>query len=73
MLNVLDKRRMLEGLTFNHALSRDASEAEMDALIEAKRVLRAAGLVLVADGAGVNIKIKRRDGTGTVVSRGLLL
>lgn len=58
-MNVIDKRKMLEGLTFFLSVSRDATEQEMDAVIAARDALKSAGLYLTDDNG--NIVIKRRE------------
>ena len=69
-MNVIDKRKMLEGLTFFLSVSRGVTEQEMDAVIAARDALKSAGLYLTDDDG--NIVIKRRE-TKTVCFRGITL
>lgn len=48
-MNVIDKKKMLEGCLFNFSLDQDITSSEMDALIAARELLRKAGLICSSD------------------------
>ena len=51
-MNVIDKRRMLEGLSYMFSTSKELTEQQMDALILARDTMRKAGLLAAADQYG---------------------
>lgn len=51
-MNIIEKRKMAEGILYNFHLSRSATAEHVDVLITIKDLLRSAGLVLVANECG---------------------
>lgn len=59
-LNVIDKRRMLNGLSYMFDTSKDLTEEQMDALILVRDTMRKAGLLAAADYHG-RIIVQNKD------------
>ena len=59
-VNVIDKRKMLEGLSYMFNTSKELTEQQMDALILIRDTMRQAGLLATADQYG-RIVVKNRD------------
>jgi hypothetical protein len=51
-MNIIEKRKMAEGVLYNFHLSRNATADHVDVLITIKDLLRSAGLVLIANDYG---------------------
>lgn len=59
-LNIIDKRKMLNGLSYMFNTSKELTEAQMDALILVRDTMRKAGLLAAADQHG-RIIVQNRD------------
>jgi ADP-heptose:LPS heptosyltransferase len=59
-LNVIDKRKMLNGISYMFSTSKDLTEDQMDALIFVRDTMRKAGLLAAADNHG-RIIVQNRD------------
>jgi ADP-heptose:LPS heptosyltransferase len=59
-LNVIDKRKMLNGISYMFSTSKELTEAQMDALILVRDTMRKAGLLAAADNHG-RIIVQNRD------------
>ena len=51
-MNVIDKRKMLEGLSYSFSTTKGITEKQIDALIHIRDTMRAAGLIAAADEYG---------------------
>ena len=51
-MNVIEKRQMLEGLSYSFSTSKELTEKQIDAIIHIRDTMRAAGLVASADSFG---------------------
>ncbi len=59
-LNVIEKRQMLNGLSYMFNTSKDLTEDQMDALILVRDTMRKAGLLAAADHHG-RIIVQNKD------------
>lgn len=71
-MNILDKKRMLEGILYNFNLSRDITEEQVDALILMRDTARKAGMILSADSYG-RLIVKTTDEQRKQIAIGLLI
>ena len=69
-MNVIDKRKMLEGLSYSFSTSNELSEEQMDALIRVRDTMRTAGLIAAADEYG---RIVVRNSEQKQVALGLFI
>lgn len=69
-MNVIDKRKMLEGLSYMFSTSKELTEEQIGALIHVRDTMRAAGLIAAADECG---RIVVRNSEQKQVAVGLLI
>jgi ADP-heptose:LPS heptosyltransferase len=66
-MNVIDKRKMLEGLSYNISTARELTEDQIDALLHVRDTMRQAGLTARADEHG-RIIVRNRNRSQVAVA-----
>lgn len=71
-MNIIDKKRMLNGLCYMVRTETGITEEQIDAIVSVRDILRKANLIAVADPEGKRIFIlDRDDGTQIAVAMSL--